>query len=327
MRQVLISEKEAGQRLDKFLHKYLPLAPNSFFYKMLRKKNITLNGKKAEGKEKLLTDDVVTLFLSDETIEAFRQEVDTKEYEQAYIKLKGITVVYEDEHVVIMNKPLGILSQKAKENDLSVNEWLIGYLLAQEKISKASLFTFKPSVCNRLDRNTIGLITGAKTLAGSQELNRLISSREVKKFYRLMVKGRMEPDKYPGELLEGYLVKNEQTNKVTLSKQKTSQEASYIQTRYYPVKVYEDRTLVEVELITGKSHQIRAHMASIGFPLLGDYKYGDKIFNENYKQKYHISSQLLYACRMEFPKMQAPFEALSEQVVNVPLPKEFAKLM
>lgn len=327
MQQIHISDRDAGQRLDKFLHKYLPLAPGSFFYKMLRKKNITLNGKKAEGKEKLLAGDMVALFLSDETIMSFKQEILTDEYEEAYHKLKGITVVYEDEHVVIMNKPLGILSQKAGEGDLSLNEWLIGYLLAEGKISKSLLATFKPSVCNRLDRNTIGLITGAKTLQGSQELNRLISSRQVKKIYRLIVKGRMDPEKFQGELLEGYLIKNEKTNKVTLSKQKTSEDASYIQTRYYPVKAYQDRTLVEVELITGKSHQIRAHMASIGYPLIGDYKYGDKSINESYKAKYHINSQLLYACRMEFPKLNEPFGDLSEQVVEAPIPKEFLKLL
>ena len=327
MQQLIISEKEAGQRLDKFLHKYLPLAPTSFFYKMLRKKNITLNGKKAEGKEKLLSGDAISLFLSDETIASFKQAVDVKEYETAYAKLKGIEVLYEDEHVVIMNKPAGILSQKAKEGDISVNEWLIGYLLKKGAVTNTGLSTFKPSVCNRLDRNTMGLITGAKTLAGSQKLNRLISSREVKKFYRLIVKGRMDPATHKGELLEGYLTKDEKSNKVTLSPQKTGEDASYIQTRYYPVKSFSDRTLVEVELITGKSHQIRAHMASIGYPLLGDYKYGDKTFNESYKRQYHISSQLLYACRMEFPALSSPFESLSNQVVEAPVPKEFLKLI
>lgn len=326
MQQVTISEREAQQRLDKFLHKYLPLASTSFFYKMLRKKNITLNGKKAEGKEKLQTGDIVTLFLSDETIASFKQSVDLKEYEEAYKNLKGITVLYEDEHFLLMNKPAGILSQKAKEGDLSLNEWMIGYLLKKGIVTGESLSNFKPSVCNRLDRNTMGIITGAKTLSGSQELNRLISSREVKKYYRLLVKGRMDPNQYKGELLEGYLVKNEKTNKVTLSAKKTGEEASYIQTRYYPLKTYSDRTLVEVELITGKSHQIRAHMASVGFPLIGDYKYGDKNFNDSYKKQYHINSQLLYACRMEFPELKTPFEALSGQRIEAPVPKDFMKL-
>lgn len=327
MQKIQIDEKNAGQRMDKFLHKYMPLAPSSFFYKMLRKKNITLNGKKAEGKEKLQPNDTLELFLAKETILSFQQAIDTGEYEEAYRRLKEIRVVYEDEHILILNKPSGILSQKAKDKDLSVNEWLIGYLLHEGKTTAAELAGFKPSICNRLDRNTMGLITGAKTLQGSQKLNDLISSRKVKKFYRLMVKGNMEPSRFKGELLEGYLIKDEQNNKVTLCKQKSSEEASYIQTRYYPVKAYGDRTLVEAELITGKSHQIRAHMAGIGYPLLGDYKYGDKAFNDIYKAGYHINSQMLYACRMEFPKLEAPFEMLSERIIEAPVPEEFLKLL
>lgn len=327
MQQIQIDEKNAGQRLDKFLHKYMPLAPSSFFYKMLRKKNITLNGKKAEGKEKLQPGDRLELFLAEETILSFKQAVDTGEYEEAYRRLKKIRVVYEDEHILILDKPSGILSQKAKDKDLSVNEWLIGYLLSEGKITAAELAGFKPSICNRLDRNTMGLITGAKTLQGSQKLNQLISSREVKKFYRLIVKGNMDPDFFGGELLEGYLIKDEKNNKVTLSKRKSSEDASYIRTRYYPLKTYGDRTLVEVELITGKSHQIRAHMASIGHPLLGDYKYGDKAFNDFYKAAYHINSQMLYACRIEFPKLESPFERLSERMIEAPVPEEFLKLL
>ena len=134
MQQIEISKTEAGQRLDKFLHKYMPLAPSSFFYKMLRKKNITLNGKKAEGKEKLIERDILSLYLSDETIERF-QEKESRlwEYEKAYKELKGIQVIYEDEHLVIMNKPAGILSQKAAMEDVSLNEWLNGYLLQKKE--------------------------------------------------------------------------------------------------------------------------------------------------------------------------------------------------
>ena len=130
MQQINIDENEAGQRLDKFLHKFMPLAASSFFYKMLRKKNITLNGKKAEGKEKLVKGDVVCLYLSDDTILHFRKDsVETAEYDEAYKTLKGIEVVYEDKNVVVVNKPAGILSQKAAAEDKSVNEWMIGYLL------------------------------------------------------------------------------------------------------------------------------------------------------------------------------------------------------
>ncbi len=324
MQQIVIDANEADQRLDKFLHKFMPLAPSSFFYKMLRKKNITLNGKKAEGKEKLTKGDTLCLYLSDETISNFRMSgVRTEEYEEAYRKLIGIHVVYEDEHVVIVNKPAGVLSQRAEKEDLSVNEWLIGYLLHTGAIKREQLSTFKPSVCNRLDRNTMGLVIGAKSLAGSQKMSSLLKSRGVRKFYRMFVKGQVVKE----ELLEGRLLKDEENNKSYLVKGESGGQGAYIKTRYYPVKRFSDRTLVEAELITGKPHQLRIHMADIGHPVLGDYKYGDRGWNEQYKRKMRINSQLLCACRLEFPKLEDSFEGLSGKVIEVPLPKEFQMLM
>lgn len=322
MQEIRIGENEGGQRMDKFLRKFMPLAPVSFFYKMLRKKNITLNGKKAQGNEILSTGDVVSFYLADETIGGFRQkEIKTAEYEKAYDSLEGIRVVYEDRHILIMNKPSGILSQKADERELSLNEWMIGYLLRQKAVSIQQLATYKPSVCNRLDRNTQGLVIGAKSLAGSQKMQELISSRGIRKFYRLFVKGQVAKE----ETLEGFLQKDEQSNKVRLIRK--GETGSYIQTRYYPIRQFEDRTLVEAELVTGKPHQIRLHMASIGHPLLGDYKYGDRKWNDLYQKQYGINSQLLCACRLVFPEMETPFEALNERTVEIPLPEEFQKLM
>ena len=197
MYQFEIGKNEAGQRFDKYLHKLMPKAPTSFFYKMLRKKNIVLNGKKAEGKEKLAEGDVIKLFLAQETFQGFcelqeKNEADFLQYEKAYQSIKGIRIIYENEHMLILNKPAGVLSQKAKEGDLSVNEWLIGYLLAKGKVSEKSLGTYKPSVCNRLDRNTSGLIICACSLPGSQEIGRLIKEREIRKFYRSFAKGKVE---------------------------------------------------------------------------------------------------------------------------------------
>ncbi len=323
MRQIEIRENEAGQRFDKFLHKYMPLAPSSFFYKMLRKKNITLNGKRAEGKEKLLKGDQVTFFLSEETISGFQSgDISTAEYQKAYGKLKGITVVYEDSGILILNKPSNVLSQKAKETDISANEWLIGYLLATSQITPDQLATFKPSICNRLDRNTQGLLIGSKSLAASQAMTELLRLRQIRKFYRLFVKGRIDKE----ELLEGYLIKEEEKNRVRLVTE-ACEDASYIKTRYYPLKHFADRTLVEVELITGKTHQIRIHMASIGHPILGDFKYGDRVWNEKYKSEYRIESQLLYACRLEFEKLEEPLKQLSGKTVIAPVPDEFTMLM
>ena len=202
MQLLTIGKNQAGQRLDKFLKKALPNAGTGFLYKMLRKKNITLNGKKAEGKEILAQGDEVKCFFSEETYASMSgagAAEDTSDYRKAYRSLKDISVLYEDENILLLNKPAGVLTQKAKPEDLSLNEWLIGHLLAANAIKETDLATFHPSVCNRLDRNTSGIVLCGKTLAGSQALSRIIKDRSVKKYYQTVCrqsgKGRSLTDK------------------------------------------------------------------------------------------------------------------------------------
>ncbi len=322
MRVYKISSFESGQRLDKYLHKLLKQAGNGFIFKMLRKKNITLNGKKASGNEMLSEGDEVKLFMADETIEKFIgnvtvEAINVSEYERAYESISRIQILYEDENVLIVNKPAGILSQKATPSDKSVNEWLIGYLLHSKAISKQQLQTFKPSVCNRLDRNTSGLLICGKSLLGSQTMSEMMKSRSIKKFYRTFVKGCFVNTEH----IDGYLLKDNKNNKVTILK--TAVEGSdYIETVFEPLKISEKITYLEVELITGKPHQIRAHIASRNHPILGDYKYGDVKFNQLTDKKY----QLLHAYRLEFPKMEGKLAALSERVFIAPEPEYFEKI-
>ncbi len=342
MQEITIGPNQAGQRLDKFLHKYLPQAGTSFLYKMLRKKNITLNGKKAEGKEILQLQDKVQCFFSEETFAKFsgqgietnssttdnadnHKDSNTKNIEAYYLKAyKSLPVhkthiLYEDAHVLIINKPSGVLTQKAKDTDSSLNEWLIGYLLDSGKTNAKELTLFKPSVCNRLDRNTSGIVLCGISLQGSQELSKLIRDREVKKFYRTIVKGVLQE----GAVLEGSLQKNQTTNTVTVTI-----EGSEIKTAYEPVAALKhDMTYLEVELITGKTHQIRAHLASIGHPLIGDTKYGNKAVNQKVQKNYRLNHQLLHAYRMEFPKLEGALSGLSELELLAPLPQKFLRIL
>ncbi len=337
MQSVTIGANQAGQRLDKFLHKHLPQAGGGFLYKMLRKKNITLNGKKAQGPEILAQGDIVCFFFSEETYAAFRGrngengEADFseglfREYRLAYRRLEGIRVVYEDAHVVFLDKPAGVLAQKAENGSLSLNEWLIGYLLEKEPGFGRELTEFRPSVCNRLDRNTSGLVLCGRSLPGLQYLSGCIRERKVRKFYLAICAGRLEE----AALVQGYLEKDEKRNRVRLSRDGDASRGDPIRTAYRPLAVGEAFTLLEVELITGKPHQIRAHLASIGHPLIGDFKYGDKALNRMLQEKYGLTHQLLHSFRVEFPRedTKPPVgEALCGRSFTAPLPALFRRLI
>ena len=324
MQSVTIGNNQAGQRLDKFLRKYLPEAGSSFLYKMLRKKNITLNGKKADGSEKVVLGDEVKIFLSDETFEKFTTE--KTELKQELKKMqsqinKTIPILYEDENVLILNKPAGLLSQKAKVDDVSIIEHILSYLMESKKVSEEELNTFKPGVCNRLDRNTSGVIVAGKSLAGLQEMSELFKDRSLHKYYRCIVKGTINESK----CIKGYLKKDEAMNKVKIYEHAV-EDSDYIETEYTPIKKTDRYTLLEVKLITGKTHQIRAHLNSIGHSIIGDTKYGSDATNQYFKKNYGLKYQLLHAYRLEFPTMTKECEKLSNQVIVAPLNEMFQKI-
>ena len=292
MKEIVINENEAGQRLDKFLGKLLKEAPASFYYKMLRKKNIVLNGKKATGNEKLTAGDSVKLFLSDETFEKFagRQPAEDMVISVPSIPLE---IVYEDHDVLAINKPAGMLSQKAKKEDISANEYILQYLLESGTITRESLHTFKPSVYNRLDRNTSGILVAGKTLNGLQQMSKAFRERSMEKYYLAIVAGHISKPRR----IEGFLKKDEKNNQVTILSE-PSNDAKPIITEYRPLKLVGQVTLLEVHLITGRSHQIRAHLASIGHPVIGDTKYGNPRLNREFLKNAGVTHQLLHAYRL-----------------------------
>ena len=333
MREILVSPGEAGQRLDKLLARYLNTAPVSFLYKMMRKKNITLNGKKAVGKELLQVGDSVKVFLSDDTWSKFstiRNQSSTRSAHQKQMSswakippLKKEQIIYEDDHILLMNKPAGVLSQKAQPKDISINEQMIAYLLQSGQITEESLQIVKPAVCNRLDRNTSGLVLAGKSLAGLQGLSQILKDRSVHKYYVACVAGQITENCH----IEGYLFKEEKTNKVKILQEEIPGVKKII-TEYRPQKNIRGITLLEVLLVTGRSHQIRAHLASIGHPILGDIKYGDRKLNLYYEEQYRIRHQMLHAAKVVFPdNLGGALAHLSGQTFTAPLPEEFQRVL
>ena len=315
MRQLTVHKNDENQRLDKYLKKYLKEAPGSFIYKMLRKKNIVLNGKKADGTEKLTAGDEIKLFFAEETLQKFTGEAFGT---AVTFPQKELDILFEDEDILIVNKPAGELSQKAEAKDVSMNEYALGYLQKCGVITEESLKVFKPSVCNRLDRNTSGILIVAKTYQGAREFGEALQKRSVRKFYRCIVKGELKRS----EKIDGYLLKDEKTNKVQIFKEKR-EGASEIHTAYEPIKCENGLTMLEVHLITGRAHQIRAHLSSIGHSILGDPKYGDSKLSEKYKVKH----QLLHACRLELDGFTGDFAKYNGKVITAKVPKAFDKIM
>ena len=191
MREFLIQKNEAGQRFDKYLKKLLCSAPDSFIYKMLRKKNIVLNDKKAGGSEKLQLYDTVKLYLAEETFLKFSASEEAACLPEIDLGELPFGVLYEDEEILVINKPAGMLSQKAKQEDISANEYILSYLLLTGSIRETEFATFRPSVCNRLDRNTSGILIAGKTLKGLQEMSENLKNRSLKKYYYALVKGEV----------------------------------------------------------------------------------------------------------------------------------------
>ncbi len=316
MKEFQIGKNEAGQRFDKYLRKLLPDAPGGFLYKMLRKKNIVLNGKKAEGFEHLAVGDNVKLYLSDETFEKFSAHNVGRERKQAQETPPRLPVIYEDTDILAVVKPAGMLSQKAAQEDVSANEAIIHYLLESGALREEDLQTFRPSVCNRLDRNTSGILLAGKTLHGLQELSGQLKRRSIEKYYRCIVAGAIGADRH----LRGYLCKDAGKNQVTVyqtDRQPPQTGSRYIETYCQTVRQYQDYAMLEVTLITGRTHQIRAHLASVGHPVIGDPKYGDAQINAWFRKKFGLGRQLLHAYR---------FVLENGTAITAPLPEDFRRI-
>lgn len=313
MKEFVINKTNENQRFDKYLKRILPAASNAFIYKMLRKKNIELNEKRAKGDEILKCGDKIKIYFSDETYLKMSSSVtqaSSEDYSGAYKSLKGIEVVFEHEDFMIVYKPSGILSQKNGSTP-SLNEWCLGYLIERNIINEDSLKEFRPSVLNRLDFNTEGLVICSKTLKGSQRLSEMLNKRTIKKYYHAVCQGHCDLN----GVYKAFLSKDSKTNKVSVydNKEKIPSGIKYspISTGVKVLSAGNETSELEIELITGKSHQIRAHLSYLGFPLIGDIKY-------NSDAKKTSSGQELKAYKIVFPKFDEKDEwySLSEKTIK-----------
>ena len=284
---VTVTKNDAGQRLDKFLTKTYRNLPMSLLYKAVRKKDIRLNGKRCEASSRLNEGDEIYLFLPDDAL-----EIAPPTYEFMHAS-KQLDIVYEDEHVMLLNKKAGLL---VHPDDREFADTLIfrvqRYLYEKGAYDPADEQSFAPALVNRIDRNTSGIVIAAKTAAALRILNEKLKNREIQKYYLCIVHGKMPKNE---DTLEAYLEKNESQNRVYISDTQ-KQGARTIRTRYRVLGEQNGFSLLEIHLLTGRTHQIRAHLASIGHPLLGDGKYGTNAINKGTG----FNKQALCSYRLQF---------------------------
>lgn len=287
MKSFIINKNDAGQRLDKFIAKSVPLLPQTLLYKYVRIKRIKVNGKRGEISTRLNVGDVVDMYINDEFFEKSPEKYD-------FLKAsKNIDIVYEDDNIILCDKKAGLLCHPDDHEyvDTLINR-IKRYLYEKGEYNPAEESSFTPALVNRIDRNTGGIVITAKNAESLRILNQKMKDRELHKYYLCIVHGVLEQK---SDTLSGYLVKDESKNKVTVSKRK-SDESKEIHTKYNVIDTDGELSLVEVELLTGRTHQIRAHFASIGHPLLGDGKYGTNAQNK----KYGYKKQFLYSYKLVF---------------------------
>ena len=271
MKSFTIEKNDADQRLDKYLTKSLPNLPKALMYKYIRIKRIKVNGKRAEISTRLQVGDCIDLYINDEFFEKSETRYDFMSAS------KNIDILYEDENILLLNKKVGLLSHP---DDTEYIDTLITrvkrYLFEKGEYKPDDEASFTPSLVNRIDRNTCGIVIAAKNAASLRILNQKMKDRELHKLYLCVVHGEPKPKE---ATLEGYLTKDENKNKVFISR-KPSDGAKTIKTRYRVLDTRNGLSLLEVDLLTGRTHQIRAHLASVGYPILGDGKYGTNKLNK-----------------------------------------------
>lgn len=312
--KIEIGTNEAGQRLDKFLRKLLKDVPLSKIFKALRKGDIRVNGKKQKENYALQIDDVIEIRYIQSNKEATKPN---------FIKVEagGLKITYEDDNLLVVEKWPGILvhpDQKGKEATLT--DYVLSYLNEKGDYIPENEVTFTPASCNRLDRNTSGIVIFGKNFEALRSLNEMIREGKVEKYYNTLVKGKIKDGIY-----KGYIHKNEDVNisKVYDNKVENSKE---IAMEVKTIQTNGAYSLLEIDLITGRSHQIRAHLAHLNTPMIGDSKYGDRKLNSFFANKFGLDYQFLYAYKLIFRNAPERLSYLNNKTIVEGLPPIFKKI-
>lgn len=310
----IIKKEEEGQTLEKFVKKALSEAPLSFIYKLFRKKDVKVNGHWQDKKYIISSGEEIFIYITDSQLEEFKRQVESKQVEDI-----SNWIIYEDENILLVNKPRSVLVQKNSEDSNALDEMVISYLLNKGEYDPNRNLGYKPAPAHRLDRNTAGIVVFGKNIATLRYLSESLNDKSViSKRYLALVKGEISKD---GEI-NAPLIKNSKTQRVSVSN-----EGKPSITKYKVVETFKGYTLLEVELLTGRTHQIRVHMAYINHPVVGDSKYGDYELNKLLESKYGFKNQFLEAYQLDFHKLNNPLKYLSGRSFKISLNDEFLNLI
>ncbi len=309
MKEILINSNDVGNRIDKFIFKTFPNIPQALVYKYIRRKRIKINNKKCDISEKLKQGDLLSLYINDYLLECSKTKNDF------LLSPTKLDIIYEDENILLINKKPGLMVHEGNENEKdSLINRIKNYLFLKKEYDPEMEISFSPALVNRIDRNTSGIVIAAKNAAALRILNQKMKLREIKKNYVCITYG-VPPKK--SEILHGYLEKNSAKNKVYISQKASNlKNAKNILTKYKVLEQTNNFSLLDVELLTGRTHQIRAHLASIGCPILGDGKYG--INSVNRKAKYKYQALCAYKLHFEFSGKSEPLDYLNNKTFKIP---------
>lgn len=310
MKTIIITENESNQRLDRFLKKLMPQASTGFLQKMLRKKRIKLNGQKSDPSTGIATGDVIQIYFSEETIDNFRTSSTGKKLDK---NNSPLDIIYEDKELLVLNKPAEMLTQPDKTDEASLIDYAVDYLIKKGDYDPKTNLTFRPACANRLDKNTTGIVIIPKDYKTLQAVNEAIREDQTEKIYYALVLGK---PKAVGEIV-GYLKKDPIKNTVTFSEKQTSDLDKKSVLNYQTMETHGDHSLMMITLKTGRSHQIRVQLSAMGFPIIGDPKYGNRQINNRLYEDYGLKSQLLHSAKFTLTSMNKTFAA--------PLPIIFQK--